>query len=46
MVYLVEPEGVFGNKGCKGVVYPLYGTPCYEFCRLLCALFNPCPALG
>jgi len=35
MVYLIDPHQVYSGR-CKSVAYPLYGIPCYGYCRTYC----------
>lgn len=33
MIYLIDPREA-EKAGCKPVAWPLYGIPCYDYCRL------------
>jgi len=34
MVYLIDPKEA-SVRGCS-LAYPLYGVPCYDYCRIFC----------
>lgn len=34
MIYLIDPKEA-SVRGCS-LAYPLYGIPCYDYCRIFC----------